>query len=42
MPSIPCRNIGRKMTFMQMSEGQKCTLPQNSFIMRPVAFGNQK
>src|SRR6266576_304906 len=41
MPSIPCRNIGRKITFMQISDGQKCTLPQNSFITRPVAFGNQ-
>src|SRR5919201_3287736 len=41
IPSMPCKNIGRKMTFMQMSEGQKCTLPQNSFITRPVAFGNQ-
>jgi hypothetical protein len=28
--------------FMQMSDGQKCTLPQNSLIRRPVAFGNQK
>src|SRR6266576_920673 len=42
MPSIPCRNIGRKIRFMQMSEGQKCTLPQNSFIILPVAFGYQK
>src|SRR5205823_7378460 len=41
MPSIPCRNIGRKITFIQMSDGQKCTLPQNSFMVRPVAFGNQ-
>src|SRR6266545_1908670 len=41
IPAIPCKNIGRKMTFMQMSVGQKCTLPQNSFIFRPVAFGNQ-
>ena len=42
IPSMPCKNIGRKITFMQMSEGQKCTFPQNSFIFRPVAFGNQK
>ncbi len=42
IPSMPCRNIGRKITFMQMSDGQKCTFPQNSFIIRPVAFGNQK
>ena len=42
MPSIPWRNMGRKMMFMQMSDGQKCTFPQNSFIRRPVAFGNQK
>src|SRR3954462_10116643 len=42
MFSIPCRNIGRKMTFMQTNEGQKCTLPQNSFMVLPVAFGNQK
>ena len=41
MPSMPCKNIGRKITFMQMSEGQKCTFPQKSFILRPVAFGNQ-
>src|SRR5213078_4903720 len=41
IPAIPCRNIGRKITFMQMSVGQKCTLPQKSFIFRPVAFGNQ-
>ena len=27
---------------MQISDGQKWTLPQNSFIRRPVAFGNQK
>ena len=41
MPAMPCRNIGRKIMFMQMSVGQKCTLPQKSFIFRPVAFGNQ-
>src|SRR5436305_4577693 len=41
IPAMPCRNIGRKMTFIQISEGQKCTLPQNSFISRPVAFGYQ-
>ena len=28
-------------TVMQMREGQKWTLPQKSFIFRPVAFGNQ-
>src|SRR5436190_2235050 len=42
IPSMPCRNMGREMTFIQMSEGQKWTLPQNSLIIRPVAFGNQK
>src|SRR3954453_6508848 len=41
IPAIPCKNIGRKITFMQMSVGQKCTLPQKSFIIRPVALGNQ-
>src|SRR6478609_2649517 len=42
MPSIPWRNIGRKLMFMQMSDGQKWTYPQNSFIRRPVALGYQK
>src|SRR5207302_10696204 len=40
IPSIPCKNIGRKITFMQSSDDQKCTLPQKSFIIRTVAFGN--
>ena len=29
-------------TFMKMNEQQKWTRPQNSFIRRPVSFGNQK
>ena len=41
MPAMPCANIGWKTRFMKMSDSQKCTLPQNSFIMRPVIFGNQ-
>src|ERR1051325_3682659 len=42
IPAMPCKNIGRKIAFMQISVGQKCTFPQNSLIFRPVAFGNQK
>ena len=30
-----------KMTFMKTNEPQKCSLPSASFIIRPVAFGNQ-
>ena len=41
IPAMPCKNIGRKIAFMQISVGQKCTFPQNSLIFRPVAFGNQ-
>src|SRR5438105_14539602 len=42
IPPMPCKNIERKITFIQMSEGQKWTLPQNSLIILPVAFGYQK
>src|SRR5438067_1340485 len=24
IPAMPCKNIGRKITFMQISDGQKC------------------
>ena len=41
IPAMPCANIGMKTRFMKISEHQKCTLPQNSFILRPVIFGNQ-
>ncbi len=41
MPARPWMNIGMKMTFMKMSDSQKCSLPRNSFILRPVTFGNQ-
>ena len=41
MPSMPCANIGMKTRFMKTNEHQKCTRPQNSFIFRPVIFGNQ-
>ena len=41
MPSMPCANIGMKTRFMKTNEPQKCTRPQNSFIFRPVIFGNQ-
>src|SRR5204863_1868720 len=34
IPAMPCRNIGRKIRFIQMSDGQKCTLPQKSVIFR--------
>ena len=34
-------NIGVKMTFMQTNEPTKWILPSVSFIIRPVAFGNQ-
>jgi hypothetical protein len=40
-PAMPWMNIGAKMRFMPMSEGQKCSLPSLSFMKRPVAFGNQ-
>ena len=39
MPAMPCANIGWKTRFMKINEAQKCTLPQNSFIIRPVIFG---
>jgi hypothetical protein len=31
-----------KITFMQMNEPMKWITPSVSFILRPVAFGNQK
>ena len=40
-PAIPSRNIGVKMTFMQTSDPKKWIFPSVSFILRPVAFGNQ-
>src|SRR5437588_8199747 len=40
-PAMPCANIGWKIRFMNINEVQKWTLPQNSFINRPVAFGYQ-
>src|ERR1019366_2652656 len=42
MPLMPCTNIGMNTMFMKANEHQKCTRPQNSFIFRPVIFGNQK
>src|SRR5207253_4868088 len=41
IPSIPCKNIGRKITFMQISDGQKCTLPQNSFRSEERRVGKE-
>ena len=34
-------NIGMKMPFMKISDGQKWSLPSVSLIFRPVALGNQ-
>ena len=42
IPAMPWANIGMNTRFMKMKEQMKCTRPQNSFIMRPVALGNQK
>ena len=40
-PAIPTMNIGMKTMFMQTSEPNQWILPSVSFILRPVAFGNQ-
>ena len=42
IPRRPWTNIGAKMRFMQTNEPKKWTLPQNSLMKRPVAFGYQK
>jgi len=34
-------NIGMKITFMNTNEPQKWMRPSVSFIIRPVALGNQ-
>src|SRR5262249_21009886 len=41
IPARPWMNIGMKTRLMQMNEPQKWILPSGSFIVRPVAFGNQ-
>src|SRR5262245_8262306 len=41
MPPRPWINIGKNTMLMQMNEPQKWILPSSSFILRPVAFGNQ-
>ena len=32
----------KKVPFKKMNVRKKCVLPQNSFIVRPNIFGNQK
>ena len=41
IPERPWMNIGIKTTLMLMNEPQKWIRPSRSFILRPVAFGNQ-
>ena len=41
IPAMPCANMGWNIRFMKINDGQKCTLPQNSLISRPVTFGYQ-
>jgi len=39
---MPWENMGMKMRFMNTNDVKKCTLPQYSFMNRPVTFGYQK
>src|SRR5262245_44870800 len=41
MPASPSMNIGKNTRLMQTNDPQKCRWPRSSFILRPVAFGNQ-
>ena len=38
---MPWANMGWKIRFMKINDVQKCTLPQNSLMTLPVAFGYQ-
>ena len=41
MPPSPWMNIGMNTKLMQTNDPQKWILPSTSFILRPVALGNQ-